>query len=129
MLPGQPFVHVAYGDDGKEGVPKDVGCQLYAAALPRAGSRNLCLLWLHALCRNGSNPMLREEGGEREERSCTFPNMIMCLVHVELELLGHPPLGLQFGCVTVGRGPWGPSLSKRLAGYFNWPGWNFSTKA
>lgn len=65
MLPGEPSVHVAYGDDGKEEVPKDVGCQLCAAALPRASSRNLCLLWLHVSCRNGSNTMLQEEGGER----------------------------------------------------------------
>lgn len=91
-------MHVAYGDDGKEGVPKDVGCQFCAAALPRVGSRNLCLLWLHASCRNGSNTMLQEEGGEREERSRAFPNMIMCLTHVEPEILGCPLVGLQLGC-------------------------------
>lgn len=46
------------GDDDNEEVPKEVGCQLSAAARRRAGSRNLCLLWLHVLCRNGNLAML-----------------------------------------------------------------------
>lgn len=123
-------MHVARGDDGKEGVPKDGGRQLRAAALPRAASRNPRLLWLHALRRNGNNASAagRKEGRE-EERARGFPNAIMCLVHAEPELSGRPAAGLQRGCGTAGRGPWGPSPSKGLTGCFNRPGWNFSTKA
>lgn len=119
MLPGEPSVHVAYRDDGREGVLEEVGCQLCAAALPRAGSRNWCLLWLCVPSRAGSNTELWEEGGERGESSCVFPNTIMCLIHVEPELSGCPPVGLQLRVVTAGRGLWGPSLSKRLLGCFH----------
>jgi len=91
---------VAFGADSKEGVPKDGGFQLRAAALPRAGLGNLCLLWPRALRRNDGKTALRGEGGEREERSWVFRNTIMCFVHVEPELSGCPPVGLQLRCGT-----------------------------